>query len=91
MVVARRDTAKTEANDRFNFLPIRLCFINVYNYPNPKPTPYNNGKTEIIVVQCDKKYTILMCTCPVDKSVNHLALTLKYGVFRSKTAGLSNK
>ncbi len=26
----------------FNFPPIRLSFINVYTYPNPKPIPYNN-------------------------------------------------
>ncbi len=45
---------KPKANNVLNFLPIRLCFINVYTYPNPKPTPYNNAKTVIIVVQCDK-------------------------------------
>ncbi len=45
-----------EANNKLHFLPIWLCFINVYTYPNPKPTPYNNAKTAIIVVglQCDK-------------------------------------
>ncbi len=26
---------------------------NVYTYPNPKPTPYNNEKI-VIIVQCDK-------------------------------------
>ncbi len=68
---------KLEANNKFNVLPIRLWFINVCTYPNPKPTPYNNAKTVIIVVQWDKNYAILMCTCPVDESVYHLALTLK--------------
>ncbi len=37
------------------FLPIRLCFINVYTYPNPKPTPYSNADTLNIVVQREKK------------------------------------
>ncbi len=31
-------------NSEINVLPIRLCFINVYTDPNPKPTPYNNEK-----------------------------------------------
>ncbi len=44
------------------FLPIRLCY-NVYTYPNPKPTPYKNENIVIIVVQCDKKYAVLMCAC----------------------------
>ncbi len=35
-VVARRDTAPTGRNEQLNFLLIRLCFINVYTYPNPK-------------------------------------------------------
>ncbi len=32
---------KPEANNKLNSLPIRLCFINVYNYTysNPKPIP----------------------------------------------------
>ncbi len=29
---------------KFNFLPIRLCFINVHTYPIPKHTPYINQK-----------------------------------------------
>ncbi len=29
-VVAKRDTAM-ETNNKFYFLPVRLCFINVYN------------------------------------------------------------
>ncbi len=29
-------------NNEINFIPIRLCFINVYTYPNP--TPYRNEK-----------------------------------------------
>ncbi len=33
-----------EMDIEINFLPIRLCFINVYTYPNPKPTPYKNEK-----------------------------------------------
>ncbi len=51
---------KMKANNKYNFLPIRLCFINIYTYPNPKPTPYNNVKTLIIVVglQCDKSNAI---------------------------------
>ncbi len=34
---------RPETNNDINFIPIRLCFINVYTYtyPNPKPTPYN--------------------------------------------------
>ncbi len=51
------------------------CFINVYTYPNPKLTPYNNEKIVIIVVQCDKNYTVLMCACPVAPYVSLLALT----------------
>ncbi len=38
-------------NNEINFLHIRLCFINVYTYPNPKPISYKNEKTVIIVVQ----------------------------------------
>ncbi len=30
-----------ETNNKLMFLPIRLCFINVY--PNPNPTPYSNA------------------------------------------------
>ncbi len=41
---------KLEANNTFNFKPIRVCFINVYTYPNHKPTPYNNAKTVIFKV-----------------------------------------
>ncbi len=32
-------------------------------------------KIEIIVVQCEKHYAILMCTCPVVLAVSLLALT----------------
>ncbi len=42
---------RPEMDNEINFLPVRLCFINVYTYPNPKPTPYNNEKIAIIVVQ----------------------------------------
>ncbi len=66
---------KPEANNKLHFLPIRLCFINIYTYPNPKPTPYNNAKTVIIVVQCEKNYAILMCAWPVVFAVSLLALT----------------
>ncbi len=38
-------------------MPIRLCFINIYTYPNPKQ---NNAKTVIIVVQRDKN-TLYWC------------------------------
>ncbi len=38
MVVAKRDAVKTEVNNKYNCVPIRLCFINVYTYTNPKPT-----------------------------------------------------
>ncbi len=41
---------KLEANNTFNLKPIRVCFINVYTYPNHKPTPYNNAKTVIFKV-----------------------------------------
>ncbi len=66
---------KPEANNKLYFLPLRLCFINIYTYPNPKPTPYNNAKTVIIVVQSDKHYAILICACPVVLAVYPLALT----------------
>ncbi len=36
-VVANTIQLKPEATNKCNFLPIKLCFINVYNYPNPKP------------------------------------------------------
>ncbi len=45
-----------EANNKF--IEEVVYFINVYTYPNPKPTPYNNSKTVIIVVQCEKNYAI---------------------------------
>ncbi len=54
-----------ETNNKYFFLPIRLCFINVYTYPNPKPTPYSNADVLNIVVQCEKKNEILMCACAV--------------------------
>ncbi len=62
---------------KYFFLPIRLCFINVYvyAYPNHKPTPYNNEKIVIIVVQFDKNYAVLTCACPVAPYVSLLALT----------------
>ncbi len=40
-------------------------FINVYTYPNPKPTPYSNADALNIVVQREKKDEILMCACAV--------------------------
>ncbi len=41
---------RRETNNKYIFLPIRLCFINVYTYPNPnpKPTPYSNANTVIM-------------------------------------------
>ncbi len=35
-------------------LPVKLCFINVYTYHNPKSTPYSNADTLNIVVQREK-------------------------------------
>ncbi len=43
------------------FLATSYDPFNVYTYPNPKTTPYNNSKTVIIVVQCDKNYAIFWC------------------------------
>ncbi len=37
------------------------------------PTPYRNEKIVIIVVQCDKKYAVSMCACPVAPYVSLLA------------------
>ncbi len=51
---------------------LHLC---IYTYPNPKPTPYNNAKTLIIVVQCDKNDAMLMCACPVATALSLLAVT----------------
>ncbi len=56
-----------ETNNKYFFLPIRLCFINVYTYHNPNPTPYSNTDTLNIVVQIEKKYAILMCACAVNR------------------------
>ncbi len=39
--------------------------FNVYTYTNPKPTPYSNANTVIIVVQREKTNAVLMCACPV--------------------------
>ncbi len=50
-----------ETNNKYFFLSIRLCFINVYTYSNPKPTPYSNADALNIVVQREKKDKILMC------------------------------
>ncbi len=41
----------------------------------PTSTLNNNEKTVIIIEQCDKKYAILMCECPVAAAVSLLALT----------------
>ncbi len=68
---------RSEMNNEMNVLPIRMCFINVYIYPNPKPTPYRNEKIVFIVVQCDKNYAVSMCACPVAPYVSILALTKK--------------
>ncbi len=65
---------RPEKNNEINVLPIRLCFINIYSYPNPKLTPYRNEKIVIIVVQSDKKQTVLMCACPVAPYISLLAL-----------------
>ncbi len=54
---------KTES--RTKMLPIRLCFINVYIYPNPTPTPYSNADTVNIVVQREKR---MIYGCEVGKS-----------------------
>ncbi len=35
---------RPDMNNEINCIPIRLCFINIYAYPNPKPTPYSNEK-----------------------------------------------
>ncbi len=56
-----------ETNNNLFFLRIRLCFINVYTYINPNPTPYSNANTLNIVVQLEKKYRILMCACAVSE------------------------
>ncbi len=32
---------RPETNNKLHFLPIRLCFIKINTYPNPKPTPYS--------------------------------------------------
>ncbi len=45
-------------------LPIRLCFINVYIYPNPTPTPYSNADT-VNIVQREKR---MIYGCEVGKS-----------------------
>ncbi len=61
---------------------------------SPYPTLNNNAKTVIIVVQHDKKYTILMCACPGAAAVSQaqirqesrltsVDLNLKNGVFPS--------
>ncbi len=42
------------------------------------PTPYNNAKTVIIVVQCDRNYAILMCSCPVAEAVGCLPSSLNH-------------
>ncbi len=42
-------------NNEINCIPINVNVINVY----PKPTPYRNEKTVIIVVQCDKNDAVL--------------------------------
>ncbi len=47
-----------ETNKQINFLPIKLCFINIYTYPNPKLTPYNNEKVVIIFVVWQKLHCI---------------------------------
>ncbi len=68
---------KPKANNKYNFLHLRLCFINIYTYtyPNPKPTSCNNAKIVLIVVKSVKSYAILMCTCSVVLAVYPLALT----------------
>ncbi len=35
-------------------LLVKLCFINVYTYPNPKPTSYSNADTLNILVKREK-------------------------------------
>ncbi len=39
-------------------LPVKLCFINVYTYHNPKPTPYSNADALNILAQREKKEDI---------------------------------
>ncbi len=54
-----------ETNNKY-FVSIGLCFINVYTYSKPKPTPYSNADTLNNVVQHEKKDEILMCACAVN-------------------------
>ncbi len=49
-VLNKKKRSDRKLTMKCNFLPIRLCFINVYTYPKPKPTPYNYAKIVIIVV-----------------------------------------
>ncbi len=47
----------TENNNKVNVLPITLTSIPTIN---PKPTPYHNTNTVIIVVQSDKNIDVRM-------------------------------
>ncbi len=61
--------------------------FNVYTYTNPKPTPYSNANTVIIVVQREKTNAVLMCACPVSpgrtiwpkyQDIYYVIMTLHY-------------
>ncbi len=41
------------------------CSLTADYVSTPTPTPYNNAKIVIIVVQCDKNYAVLTCACAV--------------------------
>lgn len=60
---------KPEADNKFNFLRIRLCFINVFTYPYPKTTPYKNAKIVIVVVQCEKLRYIDVVASSLDRKL----------------------
>ncbi len=63
----------------------------VYNYPNPKHTPYNNAKTVIIVTQCDKNDAKLMCACPVSAAVTGISKGDRVGLdFQRRIVGIAH-
>ncbi len=80
---------KPEANNKYKFLPIKLCFVNVYTYPKSKPTPYNNAKTVIIVfcqhnvcIQLDRFFSgldILSRLYDIMKTVINVAVSVLAG------------
>ncbi len=50
-----------EPNNKYFFLPIRLCFIKVYTYSNLKPTPYQKNK-KIKINKRSERDTYSLCT-----------------------------